>query len=101
MRAGRSAHRMAIAAAGTAVAALGVLTACSSTTEKEAPATGSTTSTPMSAPTSAPASGSTAPAVTATEKVISPGGGNSFSQTVDPTQPASVCKEIVGGVCVR
>jgi hypothetical protein len=74
-----------------ALVTIGALAACSPTTEKEAPATSSTT---------AP-SGSSAPAVSPTEKAVSPTGGNSFSPSVNPTGPGAVCKDIVNGVCVR
>ena len=93
------AYRTALIGTGAALAAVGALTACSPTTEKDAPATSSSTSSP--APTSTATSSATAPAATPTEKAISPGGGNSFSPTVNPVPPGSVCAEIVNGVCVR
>jgi hypothetical protein len=92
MNSGRLTHRIAIVAGGAALVAVGVLTGCSPTTEKEAP---SSTSTP------APSASTSAPAATPTEKAIGPGGENSFSPTVDPTPPGAVCKSVVGGVCVR
>jgi len=73
---------------------MGALTACSPTTEKDAPATSSTSP-------AAPASSSSAPAVSPTEKAVGPGGDNSFSPTVDPTGPGSVCKQVIDGVCTR
>jgi hypothetical protein len=75
---------------GTALLALGVLTGCSPTTEKDAPPA-------MTTPTTA----SSAPAVSPTEKALSPNDGNSFSPSVNPTGPGAVCKEIVNGVCIR
>jgi hypothetical protein len=75
----------------TALVTIGALAGCSQTTEKDAPAT-STTTTPSS---------SSAPAVSPTEKAISPTDGNSFSPSVNPTGPGAVCKDIVNGVCVR
>jgi hypothetical protein len=39
--------------------------------------------------------------VSPTEKAVSPGGANSFSPTVNPAPPGTVCKEIVGNNCVR
>lgn len=75
---------------------MGMLTGCTTTAEKkDAPATSSTT-----APTTA-TTGSSAPAVSPTEKALSPGDGNSFSPSVNPTGPGAVCKEIVNGVCIR
>jgi hypothetical protein len=79
--------RSLLIGAGAALVAVGAITGCSPTTEKDAPATSSTT-TPSSSP-----------AVSPTEKAV--GGGNSFSPSVNPTGPGAVCKEIVNGVCVR
>lgn len=80
---------------GAALLALGALMGCTPTTEKDAPAT-STPTTPTTQTT--PTTGSTAPAVTPTEKAV---GGNSFSPSVNPTGPGAICKEVVNGVCVR
>jgi hypothetical protein len=92
MDSGRLSRRIALVAGGTALVAMGTLTACSPTTEKEAPSTTSTT-------TSAPSSSSVAPSET--EKAISPGGGNSFTPSVNPTPPGAVCTRIENGVCIR
>ena len=80
---------------GTCATALSIstMTACSPTTEKDAPAS-------TSAPTTA-TTGTSAPAVSPTEKALSPGDGNSFSPSVNPQPPGAVCNEIVNGVCVR
>lgn len=85
-------RRVVIAAGGAALVALGSLTACSPTTEKEAP---STTSTP------APTSSSAAVTPSPTEKAMLPGGDESFSPTVNPAPPGPVCKEVINGVCIR
>jgi hypothetical protein len=79
--------RSLLIGAGAALVAVGAITGCSPTTEKDAPATSSTTPP------------SSAPAVAPTEKTI--GGGNSFSPSINPTGPGEVCKEVVNGVCVR
>lgn len=92
MNSGRLTRRMAIVAGGTALVAMGTLTACTPTTEKEAPST-TTTSAP------APSSSSASPSPT--EKALTPGGGNSFSPSVDPVPPGAVCSKIENGVCVR
>ena len=81
--------RIAIFAGGAAIVAMGSLTACSPSTEKDAP-----TTTPTS-PTSS------APAATPTEKAVGPGGNNSFSPTINPVPPGAVCREVINGVCVR
>lgn len=83
--------RRIVLGTGAALLAVGALAGCSPTTEKDAPATSSTT-TPSS---------SSAPAVTPTEKAIGPTDGNSFSPRLDPTPPGAVCKSIVNGVCQR
>jgi|GEM_PF-692412 hypothetical protein len=87
--------RSLLIGAGAALVAVGAITGCSPTTEKDAPATSSTTP-PSTPPSSSPSS---APAVSPTEKAI--GGDNSFSPSINPTGPGAVCKEIVNGVCVR
>lgn len=85
-------RRMAIVAGGTALIAMGTLTACSPSTEKEAPST-------TSATTSAPASSPVTPMPT--EKAVGPGSNNSFSPSVNPIPPGAVCTKIENGVCVR
>ncbi len=89
MNSGRLIRRVAIVAGGAAFVAMGALTACTSTTEKDAPS--STVSTPASS----------AAVVSPSEKALSPTGDNSFTPKIDPTGPGAVCKQIVGGVCVR
>ena len=83
-------RRIAIAAGGAALVAMGTLTACGTTKEKEAPATTSTQVPSTSAATPSP-----------TEKALLPGGDQSFSPTINPIPPGAVCKEIVNGVCMR
>ncbi len=83
--------RRIILGGGAALLAVGALAGCSPTTEKDAPATSSNVTPSSSSP----------PAVTPTEKAIGSGGGNSFSPSVNPTGPGSVCKSIVNGVCQR
>jgi len=91
--------RSLLIGAAAALMAVGAITGCSPTTEKDAPATSSTTppSTPPSSPPSS--SPSSPPAVSPTEKAV--GGENSFSPSINPTGPGAVCREIVNGVCVR
>lgn len=86
MKSGRLTRHIALLAGGAAIVGMGALTACSPN-EKEAPPTSTT-------PTSAPS-------VSPTEKAVAPGGGNSFSPTVNPAPPGPVCKEVVGNECVR
>ena len=95
MNSGRLTRRMAIVAGGTALVAMGALTGCSPSTEKDAPSSATTSSTSTPAPTSS----SVAP--TPTEKALTPGGENSFSPSVDPTPPGAVCTKIENGVCIR
>lgn len=83
--------RLALAAGTAALIAMGGLTAgCSGTKDKEEPPT--KTSTPSSTTTAV---------VSPTEKALIPGGDNSFSPTIDPTQPGNTCKSVVNGVCIR
>lgn len=89
MSSGRFMGRIAIFAGGAAIVAMGTLTSCSSSTEKEAPST-----TPS-------ARTSSAPSVTPTEKRASPDYEGSFTPPINPTPPGSVCKEVHNGVCVR
>lgn len=89
MSSGRFMGRIAIFAGGAAIVAMGTLTSCSSGTEKEAP-----TTTP-SAPTSS------APVPTPTEKAIGPDYEGSFTPSINPAPPGSVCKQIQNGVCIR
>ncbi len=80
-------------ALGACAAALVIAnaTGCSSTSTTEKTPTTATT----------PASATSAPAVSPTEKAVGPSGDNSFSPTINPTPPGAVCKEVVGGVCIR
>ena len=87
--------RSLLVGAAAALMAVGAITGCSPTTEKDAPAT-SVTTPPSTPPSSAPSS---PPAVSPTEKAV--GGENSFSPSINPTGPGAVCREIVNGVCVR
>ncbi|MCV7217930.1 hypothetical protein H7J51_21900 [Mycobacterium crocinum] len=87
MSSGRLTRHIALFAGGAAIVGMGALTACSPN-EKEAPS--STTTTPSSTVAPSP-----------TEKAVTPGGGNSFSPTVNPAPPGAVCKEIVGNNCIR
>jgi hypothetical protein len=89
MRSGRLTRQVALLAGGAAIVGMGALTACSSS-EKEAPSTSTT-----------PSSTSVAPSVSPTDKAVAPGGPNSFSPTVNPTPPGTVCKEVIGNNCVR
>ncbi|MBB3606828.1 hypothetical protein FHT40_006521 [Mycolicibacterium sp. BK556] len=83
---GRLTRQIALFAGGVAIVGMGALTACSSSA-KDSP---STTTTPTTTVAPSP-----------TEKAVSPGGANSFSPTVNPAPPGTVCKEIVGNNCVR
>ena len=94
MNAGRMNRRIAIVAGGAALVAMGTLTACSPSTEKDAP---SSTSVTTSAVTSAPSS-SASPSPT--EKAVG-GPNNSFSPTVNANPPGAVCAKIENGVCIR
>ena len=85
-------RRLALVAGGASLVAMGTLAAGCSTSTKEEPATTPTTS--------APSPSSPAP-LTPTEKAVGPGGGNSFSPTINPVPPGSSCTSIVNGVCQR
>lgn len=85
MRSSRLTRQIALFAGAAAIVGMGTLSACS-TKEKEAP---STSTTPSSA------------SVSPTEKAVGPGGPNSFSPTVNPVPPGTVCKEVVGNNCIR
>lgn len=85
----RLASRLALIAGGTALVAMGALTAGCGTSTKEEPAT---TTTPTS---------SSAPVVSPSEKAVGPGDDYSFSPSINPKPPGSVCREIVNGVCIR
>lgn len=87
MSSGRLTRHIALFAGGVAIVGMGALSACSSNA-KEAP---STTTTPSSV----------TPSASPTEKAVGPGGPNSFSPTVNPAPPGTVCKQIVGNTCVR
>lgn len=89
MKAGHWTRQIALLAGGAAIVGMGALTAGCSSKEKEAP---STTTTPTS---------TSAPAPSPTEKAISPGGGNSFSPTINPAPPGAVCKQVIGNECIR
>lgn len=82
-------RRITVTAGAAALIAIGSLTACSPTSQKEAPSTTSTTTAPSSS----------APVPSPTEKAV--GGDQSFTPKIDPTPPGAVCKEIVNGVCIR
>lgn len=89
MNSGRLSHRIAIVAGGGALVAMSTLTACSPSTEKDAPSsTSATVSTSQAAPSP-------------TEKAVGPGTDNSFSPSVNPQPPGAVCTKIENGVCVR
>ena len=89
MSSGRLMGRIAIFVGGAAVVAMGALTSCSSCTEKEAPTTAPSTPT------------SSAPVPTPTEKAVGPDYDGSFTPSINPTPPGSVCKQIQNGVCIR
>jgi ABC-type glycerol-3-phosphate transport system substrate-binding protein len=72
MKSDRWARRLALVAGGSAIIAMGALTAGCSGTESPAPSSTSTTTT----------TSSVAPSPTPTEKSINPTGGNSFSPPV-------------------
>lgn len=91
MKTERIVRRVALVAGGGAVVAMAMLNAGCGTSSKEEPST-----TPSST-----TSQSTSPAVSPTEKVITPGGDQSFSPTIKPHNPGSSCEKIVGGTCVR
>ena len=87
---------LALVAGATAIVAMTALTSGCGTT-KETP-----TTTPATPTTTTTTPAATTPAVPVpTEKAVGPGDTNSFSPTVDPVQPGSVCKQIVNGVCMR
>ena len=52
-------------------------------------------------PTSTPTSTTSVTAPIPTEKAVGPGDNSSFSPTVNPVPPGSVCKQIVNGICMR
>lgn len=92
MKTDRRIPRVALFAGGAAVAAMAALTAgCGSSTTEQPP-----TTTPATTGASTPAPAPMSP----TEKAVRPG-DNSFTPSINPTPPNAVCKEIVGGVCVR
>ena len=89
MNSARLARQVTLVIGGSAIVAMGALTAgCSST--KEEPKTTTT-------PTSAPAS--SAPVQTPTEKAA--GGPSSFSPTIKPPHPGDTCVHVSNGVCTR
>ncbi len=92
MKSARLARQITLVIGSSAIAAMGVLAGCSSTTKEEP----KTTSTPASTPASS------APAVSPTEKSVGgPGGPSSYSPTVKPVIPGNVCTHTSNGVCDR
>lgn len=88
--------RIAVFTGGAAIVAMGALTSCSSGAEKEKEKEKETPSTSQTSP----ASSATTP--TPTEKAVGgPDYQDSFTPTINPVPPGSVCKEIHNGVCVR
>lgn len=85
----RNARLTPLLAGAAAVVAMGALSAGCTTDTKDEPATVT------------PSPTSSAPVVSPTEKAVGPGGGNSFSPTINPTPPGAVCRDIVNGVCIR
>ena len=88
-------RRVALVVGGGAVVAMAMLNAGCGTSTKEEP---STTAPSTTQTTTVP---STSLEVSPTEKVIRPGGDESFSPTIKPHNPGATCEKIVGGVCVR
>ncbi len=88
MKSARLARQITLLVGGSAIVAMGALTAGCSNTTKEEPKT-----------TQTPTSASSSPALSPTEKAA--GGPNSFSPTVHPAHPGDTCAKIVNGVCVR
>lgn len=87
MNSARLARQVSLLLGGSAIIAMGALTAgCSSTTKDE----------PKTTP---PSTSSSAPVAVPTEKAV--GGPSSFSPTVNPVPPGNSCTKIVNGVCVR
>lgn len=75
-----------------AAAFVAALSGCGS--GKETP---TTTPAPTTSATQSPGTAPPQP----TEKAVGPGDTNSFSPTINPVPPGSVCKEIRNGVCIR
>ena len=89
MNSARLARQVTLVIGGSAIVAMGALTAsCSST--KEEPKTTTT-------PTSAPAS--SAPVLTPTEKAA--GGPNTFTPTLNPPHTGDTSVHLSNGVCTR
>lgn len=88
MNSARLARQVTLVIGGSAIVAMGALTAgCSSTKEE-----------PKTTPTSAPAS--SAPALMPSEKAA--GGPNSFSPTITAPNPGSNCVHVSSnGICTR
>lgn len=82
----------ALALAGVTLGAVGVLAGCSSTKDEPPVTTAPSATTPSSA---------TSTVLSPTEKALTPGGDNSFSPTINPTQPGGNCTRVVNGVCMR
>lgn len=90
----RVVSRAALVGGAGALILIGALAGCSSGSEEPAtPTTSTQTSTTPSSTTPA--------AVAPTEKALTPGGDNSFTPSIDPTQPGGTCIRIVNGVCMR
>ena len=84
-------RRVALVAGGGAVVAMAMLSAgCGTSTKEEPSTTPSSTTSPSSSPPVSP-----------TEKVVTPGGDQSFSPTIKPHNPGAICEKVVGGTCVR
>lgn len=104
MMSSRKARGLAFTAGAASLITMGALTAGCASTAKEEPTTESKTSATMTESTmteSMSPSPSMEPSLEPTEKAVTPGGANSFTPSVNPTGPNTVCKEIVNGVCVR
>lgn len=89
MKLGRLTRQIALLAGGAAIVGMGAVTAGCSSNAKESP---STTTTPTS---------TSVPAPSPTEKKVTPGGNNSFSPTINPAPPGTVCKQVIGNECIR
>lgn len=93
MSSGHLTRQFALIVGGAAIAGMATLSACDSTKSPESP---TTPSVPPSQSESV-----TPPTVSPTEKALSPTGPNSFTPTVNGAPPGSVCREVIGNVCVR
>lgn len=95
----RVVSRAALVGGAGALILIGALAGCSSGSEE--PATPTTSTQTTSTQTSTTPSSTTPAAVAPTEKALTPGGDNSFTPSIDPTQPGGTCIRIVNGVCMR